>query len=254
MATLNAQRISQDEGHLPSLDAACGDCLNCAVRCQTVCNAVPEANLHMLREMVLTRSFKRGKLVCFEEGELRNVLIVTRGVVRLTRRLLDGRELTVELLYPGSFLGLCGADAEHTEGWAVTDVSMCSLPKARFAALVDKYPQLEHQLLLIKLNQLERARARLISLGRKSAGERVASFLLEIAEHQAGMGGEVARESLPEFDMPLARGNIADFLGLSTETVSRKVQHLVRAGVIIVNDHTHITIRDLAELRRLTGD
>lgn len=214
---------------------------------------MPEHQLHLLGDILATRTHTCGKRICFDESELEQVMILTAGVLKLTRGIADGRELTIELLYPGDFLGLSGGTAQYTEVWAVSDVTLCCLPKAKFNRLVEHYPELEHEMLRIKLNQLDRARERLITLGHKSAGERVATFLLEIAEHQAGSSPYTGKVPALEFDLPLARGSIADFLGLTVETVSRKVQQLVRDGVITISDHTHIKIQNLPKLQSLSG-
>jgi CRP/FNR family transcriptional regulator len=129
-----------------------------------------------------------GQLVSFNESGLGHVAILTEDVLKVTRVLAYGRELTVDLLFPGDVIGLCGDTEQHTEVWAITDASHCYFPKARFQRLVEHYPELEHELLRLKLDQLDRARARMTALGRKSATEWLASFLLEVAEHQDGSG------------------------------------------------------------------
>jgi CRP/FNR family transcriptional regulator len=93
-----------------------------------------------------------------------------------------------------------------------------------------------------------------LSLGRKSATERLATFLLEVAEQKSGASCDQRNDAPLEFELLMARRVIGDYLGLSVECVSRKVQQLARDGVISVREHDHITIQDFRALRRLSGD
>jgi CRP/FNR family transcriptional regulator len=229
-------------------------CQRCGVRSLTLCAALPDHQLQRLDDMLIDRSHQHGELVCFEESELDHVAILTEGVLKLSQVLADGRELTVDLLFPGAVLGLCGEAAQHTEAWAVTDVSLCCIPKSKFKRLVDDNPDIEHELLRMKLEQLDRARARMMMLGRKSAAERVASFLTEIAEHHRRCGRHTRDDGVLELELLMGRRGIADYLGLTIETVSRKVQQLARDGVIAVKDPNHIRITDFKALKGLSGD
>ncbi len=229
-------------------------CRQCTIRSLTICAALPDHYLQRLNDSLIDRSHTHGELVSFEERELDHVAILTDGVLKLSQVLADGRELTVDLLFPGAVLGLCGESAQHIEAWAVTDVSLCCIPKSKFKSLVVDYPDIEHELLRMKLDQLDRARARMTMLGRKSAAERVASFLVEIAEHHKGCGQHIRDDGVLEFELLMGRRGIADYLGLTIETVSRKVQQLARNGVITLKDHNHIKVVDFPTLKRLSGD
>lgn len=108
-------------------------------------------------------------------------------------------------------------------------------------------------MLRLKLKQLDMARDRMMTLGRKSATERLATFFLEVGKHQTGASRQCRNEALLEFELLMARSVIADYLGLTVETVSRRVQQFARDGVISIKDHNHITIRDFPALQRLSG-
>jgi CRP/FNR family transcriptional regulator len=113
-------------------------CWQCAVRSFTVCSAFPRHQLKLLEDSLIARTHKHGELVSFDECELGQVAILTEGVLKLTRVLTDGRELTVDLLFPGGVLGLCGATDHHTEAWAITDANLCYIPKAPHPARLPK--------------------------------------------------------------------------------------------------------------------
>lgn len=215
--------------------------------------ALPDDLLQLLGGNLCARSHKPEELICYNENELDHVAILTEGVLKLSRVLADGRELTVDLLFPGAVLGLCVEAAKTTEVWAATEVNLCYLPKSKFKKVMREHPELDHELLKVKLDQLDRARDRMMTLGRKSAGERVASFLLELAERQTESRQHWNDNQPLQFDLLLTRSNIADYLGLTVETVSRKIQQLARNGVITMKEHRCIVIEDLQALQRLSG-
>lgn len=110
-------------------------------------------------------------------------------------------------------------------------------------------PGLEHRLLAQALNELEEAREWMVTLGRKTAAEKVASFLHLIASHI-----DPEAEHTAAFELPLSRSDIADFLGLTTETVSRQMTRLRREGVITIENRRLITIPDRERLTELAGN
>jgi CRP/FNR family transcriptional regulator len=133
---------------------------------------------------------------------------------------------------------------------AASDVELCVVPRPTLEALVARYPALEHKLMQQTLRELDEARDWMVTLGRKTAQEKVASFLHLIATHADPTGdgeGSVA------FDLPLTRLDIADFLGLTIETVSRQLTRLRQTDVIRITNTRHVEIPDLARLEALCG-
>jgi CRP/FNR family transcriptional regulator len=133
---------------------------------------------------------------------------------------------------------------------AATDVKVCAFPAGTLEALVRETPGLEHKLHEQTLKELDEARNWMLTLGRKTASEKVASFLYLIATHadpelDASEGGV-------SFDIPLKRSDIADFLGLTIETVSRQLTKLRHAGVINIHNNRTVEVPDLSRLRRMT--
>jgi CRP/FNR family transcriptional regulator len=124
------------------------------------------------------------------------------------------------------------------------------VPKSSLEALVERNPVLQQRILRQALRELDEAREWMVTLGRKTAAERVASFLHLIAEHAQAPHG---RSGPTSFDLPLSRGDIADFLGLTIETVSRQMTKLRQEGVIRIVNLRHIEVADLARLRRRCG-
>ena len=112
-------------------------------------------------------------------------------------------------------------------------------------------PELEHRLLRQTLNELDEARDWMVTLGRKTASEKVASFLLMIARNIDPTLDPAA--SSASFNLPLTRADIADFLGLTIETVSRQLTRLRTDGVIRIENNRHVTVDSLARLESRSG-
>jgi len=129
-----------------------------------------------------------------------------------------------------------------------TEVNVCSFPKTMLDKMIKETPELEHRLLEQTLKELDEARDWMLTLGRKTASEKVASFLYLIATHinpelEAGThAGPVS------FELPLTRSDIADFLGLTIETVSRQMTKLRKDEIILIHNNRHVEVPDLAYL------
>ena len=154
------------------------------------------------------------------------------------------------MLFPSDFVGgnAIGQDIDATQPQsieAVSDLELCLFPRDRFEALIHKYPALELKLLNRTMSELQIAREWMVLLGRKTAEERVASFLLHVSGNMQNLGcaGQTS------FDLPLGRADIADYIGLTLETVSRQISKLRKDGVITFEGAKHVTSVDLDALR-----
>jgi CRP/FNR family transcriptional regulator len=123
--------------------------------------------------------------------------------------------------------------------------------RSGFDGFARQHPDLEHKLLQRTLTELDRARHWMLLLGRKTATERIASFLLEMSARLAETGCHGAPEPAAAFELPLDRQQIADVLGLTIETVSRQFTRLRTAGLIELPERRSVVIRDRAGLESL---
>jgi CRP/FNR family transcriptional regulator len=142
--------------------------------------------------------------------------------VKLYKLLPDGRRQVTGFMFPGDFLGI-SLDEEHAvSAEALEDVQLCGFPRSRFGEFVDGHPQMERRLYCVAAHELGAAREQMVLLGRKTALERLATFFLQLLERaERGGGGEAS-----SFDLPMSRSDIADYLGLTKETVSRVLGQL----------------------------
>jgi CRP/FNR family transcriptional regulator len=158
----------------------------------------------------------------------------------------DGRRQITGFLYPGDFLGMAyGSEYAYTAE-AIDNVVLCRFPSTQLEALFEGFPQLEKRLLEIASNELIAAQNQMVLLGRKSAMERVASFLLEIVRRRErqGFNGN-------EFHLPMTREDIGDYLGMAVETTSRNLQELVAKAVIQIPSAPRIIVRERETLEEI---
>ncbi|CDX20730.1 putative transcriptional activator [Mesorhizobium sp. ORS 3324] len=183
-----------------------------------------------------------------DDGTYSNVL---SGVVKLTRILSDGRQQIVGFHFAPDFLGRPFEPKRPIKAEALTKVALCSFPRTIIDRMADDTPELGHRLLNHALSELDEARDWMTALGRKTASEKVASFLLMIARNVVSANRSASSVS---FDLPLSRADIADFLGLTIETVSRELSRLRADGVIRIANKRHISLESTGRIEGRCGD
>ena len=192
---------------------------------------------------------KPGAYLYFEGDEVEWLYQVTSGVLRLTRLLADGRRQVIAFGYPGDIIGFPSSWVHLTDCEALT---AAQLQPFRRSALENGEgdPKLHNALLQAALREISEMQDHFMMLGRKSASEKVASFLCVLAE-RFGTDLGVYRS----VTLPMSRSDIADFLGLTTETVSRTFTQLRKAEIITIdNIHTVVIQRPDALLGSSLGD
>lgn len=225
-------------------------CRNCEVRHRGLCGALDPDQLLALSRHTRTVSRPAGEELIADETEVTRYANVMRGVVKLSKMLEDGRQQMVGLQFAPDFLGRLYGQQNRVTAEAASDVELCTIPREALEKLVVEHPALEHRLFEQTLRELDEARDWMVTLGRKTAGEKVASFLHMVALHIDPLDRE--RKSVT-FDLPLSRADIADFLGLTIETVSRQITRLRKDGVIAVENNRSFTIPDLRRLESRCG-
>ena len=178
---------------------------------------------------------------------------VVRGVASLTQAMEDGRTQMVGLLLPSDFVGRPGRESAAYDVVATTDLVMCCFRKKPFEDMMMRTPHIAQRLLEMTLDELDAAREWMLVLGRKTAREKIASLLSIIARRDATLNLAGVEGPL-EFDLPLTREAMADYLGLTLETVSRQVNALKRDGVIDLVGKRHVIVPDFDRLSEVAGD
>jgi CRP/FNR family transcriptional regulator, anaerobic regulatory protein len=151
-----------------------------------------------------------------------------------------GARQMVGLLLPSDFVGRPGRETAAYDVTATTDLLMCCFRKKPFEDLMRATPHIGQRLLEMTLDELDAAREWMLLLGRKTAREKIASLIAIIARRDASLHLRRVRSGLT-FDLPLTREAMADYLGLTLETVSRQISALKRDGVIELEGKRHVT-------------
>jgi len=193
-------------------------------------------------------TFKAGAYLYFEGDPVERLYAVKSGVLRLTRLLLDGRRQVIAFGYPGDIVGFPSDGLHHTDCDVLVETRVVAYPRSVLEN-PKADPLLHQELLQAALREIAAMQDHFLMLGRKSAAERVASFLHALSERVGEDFGPCRRVSLP-----MSRVDIADFLGLTTETVSRSLTQMRKANVIAINNiHTVVILRPEALLGMSEG-
>lgn len=192
-----------------------------------VCAGLEPDQLDRLSEIATEVAFARNQVVFLERDAGTHLFTVTSGVVRVLKTLPDGRRQITGFLFEGDILGLMLDGGYVYSAETSTVATLCRIPRKKIESLMAEVPRLLARMLALTTHELAAAQEQMLVLGRKSAKERVASFLLSLARRSERRGGPGGR-----LDMPMTRAEIADYLGLTMETVSRILSEFRRGGVI----------------------
>ena len=222
-------------------------CQGCEVRDRAVCGVLDCARLEEFRNLGWTLKLASGQALFHEGDPATRVFTLTKGTLKLYKLLADGRRQVTGFLHPGDFLGISVDDEHAFSAEALEESQLCWFPRARFDDFVEEQPRMERELYRMAAHELAAAQQQFVLLGRKTASERLASFLLLLAERSAlstGTGAGMVR-------LPMSRSDIADYLGLTKETVSRVMSALKRDRIIRLETLEIIQILDRARLEQL---
>lgn len=225
-------------------------CTNCSVRERAICQSLSESDLSAMGQMGRRHTVARGETLMWQGDEEMVVGNVIEGVLKLSASTADGRDQTLGILYPSDFIGRPFGRRSNHSVVALSEAKVCTFPRSAFDRFAEEHPDLEHKLLQRTLTELDRSREWLVLLGRKSAGERLAAFLLDMADRL----GETDEHGKLRFELPFGRQDIADLLGLTIETVSRQITKLREDGVIATPDRRGIAVLDRDRLLVCAGE
>lgn len=229
------------------------DCGACPIRHRAVCARCEPEELSQLEEIKYYRSFEAGQTLIWSGDRMDFVASVVSGVAMLTHTLEDGRTQMVGLLLPSDFVGRPGREMAPYNVIAATDVLMCCFRRKPFEEIMTATPHVAQRLLEMTLDELDAARHWMLLLGRKTAREKIASLISIIAGRDSALRLRSASGRMV-VELPLTREAMADYLGLTLETVSRQVSALKRDGVIALQGNRTVIIPDFQRLQEEAGD
>jgi CRP/FNR family transcriptional regulator len=222
-------------------------CLACEARHRGICGVLTPEQLTHLSRFTSKHVYSSEEELLATGVAIHRYSNILRGVIKLSKLTADGRQQIVGLQFAPDLLGRPFRDQSEVSAEAATEVKLCSFPRAVLEEMVARNPELEHKMHEQTLRELDEAREWMLTLGRKSASEKVAAFLYLIASHiDPGVDSE---QGEIRFDIPLKRADIADFIGLTIETVSRQLTRLRKEGIISIEHNRTVIVPDIKLLR-----
>ena len=207
--------------------------------------AQPDALAATLQAHGTRLSFARGQEILAEGSDAAHCYQVISGSVRLVKLMADGKRQVCEFLVAGDFIGLEAQEQYYFTAEAVANSVVMRYPRRQVEALMASHPSLAQYVHKLTANGLQRAYERMVLICHKTAHERIAWFLLEMMK----------RSAQPDsVELPMTRSDIADYLGLVIETVSRVLSHLKHSGAIAIRNVNRIVLLDRHALEAARGD
>jgi len=189
-------------------------------------------------------TFNPGEALFWEGDKAGPIFEVLEGAVRVYRILPDGRRAILGFVYPGDVLGVSFQNRYLVTAEAVNKVKARRFARERFFAMINDSPPLRPQLFAMLCDEMSAAQDQMMLLGRQTAEERVVCFLLAV-HRKSARGAEI--------ELPMSRQDMADYLGLTMETVSRMMTSLARRGLVAPGSRHTVTLRKLESLREIAG-
>ncbi len=229
-------------------------CATCDARAHSVCNAVPDRDIDRLARAATPVQAIAGETLINEGDPAEHFFNISAGTVKLFKALPDGRRQILGFAGTGHFLGLGAATTYPFSAEAVDQISACRFTRSRLAGLLEDFPSMEKRLLAMAGNELVAAQEQMLLLGRKTARERLASFLVARAHlHQIECPATAQPRGALHVSLPMTRGDIADYLGLTIETVSRTLTRLRTDRLIDLPTTSEVVIPNLAALESVAS-
>ncbi|NJO22286.1 MAG: helix-turn-helix domain-containing protein [Sphingomonadales bacterium] len=223
------------------------------MRDTALCRVLNAQQLTRLNRHSYRRWYPAGQLIAGVSPSDDWCATVLSGVIKLSKLLPDGRQQIVALLFPGDFLGRPYRAEFPYVAETATEANLCCYGRAYFEGFLQEQPELKQTFLEQTLDSVDAARDWMLLLGRKSAREKVAALLLTVLRRTARPCPDCEHEPCRQLTLPLSRTEMADYLGLRLETVSRQLKQLETVGTIKRIDARRITVADAAALAEIAA-
>ncbi|MGY6635875.1 MAG: transcriptional regulator [Erythrobacter sp. SCN 62-14] len=224
-------------------------CSTCPVRDNAACAVLSPEERDAMAAAGRTRTLKRGEMLFAAGDEEAACATLVSGALKVSAIDQDGNEQILALVHPAGFIGELFAPFAHHDVVALTDSKLCTFARGDIERAINDYPALARALLRRSQADLLASRSLLELTGNASAEARLAALLHDFAAAASDSSCHLASE----FDLPLTRGEMGNMLGLTIETVSRKLGELEDMGAIIRKGKRGIAVRDAQLLQEISG-
>lgn len=224
-------------------------CATCPVRDRAACSALDEAQRAELARLGSHRTLRRGDTLFHAGDDSDTCATLISGALKIAQVDASGNEHILALVHPAGFVGELFAPVAHHDVIALTASMLCTFPRRQYEEVVTRFPALGRALLRRSSEDLFESRALMALMTGRTAEQRVAGFLLAMANAASDSPCHPAQK----FDLPVTRGEIASVLGLTIETVSRQLTKLEKDRVVARNGARGIELLDAARLRTVAA-
>jgi len=232
----------------------CGKCAECVIYNRSVCHAGSREAVEQLNRISHVRKFPRGSIIQ-AQGDVSDIVgNVVEGVVKLSSASVNGADHIVGLLFPSDFFGRLFSEDSQFSYEAATDVTLCTMNRAAFERFLADHPNVEHEMLKAKLDELDAVREWAAITNGHTTMQRIATLLYVFSRRSKNQHGEQRTSEKNMIHVPLSRRDIADYLGTTPETLSRNIQTLARSKVIRIVNAKHFELLSPSELIRQSGE
>jgi CRP/FNR family transcriptional regulator len=221
-------------------------CSRCVARGATLCASLADGDMHRLFSLATDQRVEAGEMLLQQELPASHVFSIRSGHATIFRLTADGRRQILAFLFPGDFVGFTSEDRYHYGVSAISPVEACRFERSALEALIEAFPPMDRKLRFTLTRAMDASFELLFSLGRKDALQKVASFLWYVSYRQRKLG-----QAENPVHLPMRRADVADFMGLTTETVSRTLKVLKQMGAIRLKGAYEVEIADMTRLRSI---
>jgi len=212
--------ITSNYNTLPNFKK-CNKCVNCNVRLIAFCGVIDHQDINKLESLSKDKNLKRQEHAFFQGDKVVNYYNIRKGSVKIYKLSKDGRKQIIGFLFPGDFMGMSHEESFSYSAEAIEDTVLCQFNKVGLENFFIKFPEIEDKILNLVNYELSLAQDQIFLLGKCSARERLLQFFLNMSKQRKKMGWV----SNP-IHLPMSRSDIANFLGLTIETISRSLSEL----------------------------
>lgn len=226
-------------------------CDGCSAQHISLCSVLDRGELEAFSQISTDHHINARQIICSEDEKAEYLYNIRGGAVRISKMLSDGRRQITGFLFAGDFFGLSCQDRYNYTAEAITNVDICRFPRVKIIQSFRTFPELGDRAFEMTRTELNSTHDQMLLLGRKTAREKLCSFLLTMREKSILPETYDEAPDKKEVDIPMSRSDIADYLGLTVETISRQFTKLHKLGLIEMDGAHKVFLKDIKALSSL---